>query len=156
MFKGVATLNLLKKFLQSKFDFQNLAQATTSSFQPGYLLIHPIYTQSPITTRLLLALVNVDFTLVALETGRAGAREATGVVMATAAIETWLWLTLIKLDLTSDPCDQSSKDVRRMSESAGWTEGKGANMNKAFTGCDHVWTAPLSHNKASADSQLQF
>lgn len=41
-------------------------------------------------TWLLLALINVDFALVALETGQAGASEATGVVMATAAIETWL------------------------------------------------------------------
>lgn len=54
------------------------------------VLIHSIYTQSPILAWLLLALVNVDFALVSLETGQAGAIEATSIVMATAAIETRL------------------------------------------------------------------
>lgn len=83
----------IRNTLQKNFAFQNLARATISSFQPlelGYLLIHPIYTQSPILAWLLLALVYVDFALVSLETGQAGASEATGVVTATAAIETWL------------------------------------------------------------------
>lgn len=56
----------------------------------GHLLVLPVYTQSPVLARLLLALVSVDFASVSLETGQAGAREAAGVLMATAAIETWL------------------------------------------------------------------
>lgn len=55
-----------------------------------HLLVHPIYTQRPILAWLLLALVNDDFALVSLETGQAGASEATSVVVATTAIETWL------------------------------------------------------------------
>lgn len=94
--------------------FLNLARATSCQWLGlGYLLIHSIYTQSPILAWLFLALVNVDFALVSLETGQAGASEATGVVMATAAIETALWLTLINLDLASGPCEhQSSTDVK--------------------------------------------
>lgn len=71
--------------------FLNLARVT--SFQclgQCYLLIHSIYTQSPILAWSILALVNVDFALVSLETGQAGASEATSIVMATAAIETRL------------------------------------------------------------------
>lgn len=54
-----------------------------------YLLIHPIYTQTPVLASLLLALINVDFAPVSLETRPAGATEATGVAMTTAT-ETWL------------------------------------------------------------------
>lgn len=77
----------------------------TSIISHVYLLIHPIYTHSSVLARLLTALVDVDFTSLSLETGRTGAIEATGVVMATAAAETWLWLTLINIDLTGDPCE---------------------------------------------------
>lgn len=133
VFTGVK-FESIRNTLQNNFAFQNLARATISSSQPlelGYLLIHPIYTQSPILAWLLLALVNVDFALVSLETGQAGASEATGVVTATAAIETGLWLTLINLDLTSGPCEhQSSKDVRQASEPATQTEGKGQTWTK--------------------------
>ena len=80
---------------------------------PGYLPIHTIYTQSPILAWLLLALINVYLTLVSLETRKAGASEAPCIAMATASMVTWLWLTLINLDLTSDPCEhQSNTDVR--------------------------------------------
>lgn len=53
-------------------------------------LVLPVYTQSPILAWLLLALISVDFTPVPLETRAAGASEATGVVIATAATQTWL------------------------------------------------------------------
>lgn len=69
----------------------------------GHLLIHSICTQTPILARLPLALINVDLTPVSLETGRAGASEAAGVAMASAAVEAWLWLTVVNVDLTSGP-----------------------------------------------------
>lgn len=102
---------------QNNFSFLHLARATIffyfQQLELGHLLIHPIYTQSPVLAWLLLALIKVDFASVSLETGQTGASEATGVVMATAATETWLWLTLINLDLTSGPCEhQSRTDVR--------------------------------------------
>lgn len=62
----------------------------TSIISHVYLLIRSIYTHSSVLARLLTALVDVDFTSLSLETGRTGAIEATGVVMATAAAETWL------------------------------------------------------------------
>ena len=101
---GICTIQNKSKFGKNSY-FQWL--------ELGHLLIHPVYTQSPILAWLLLALVYVDFASVSLETGQAGASEATNVVMATAAIETWLWLTLVNLDLTSGPCEhQSRTDVR--------------------------------------------
>lgn len=56
----------------------------------GYLLIQSVYAQSPILAWLILALIDVYFALVSTETSQAGAVEATNVVMATAAIKTWL------------------------------------------------------------------
>lgn len=56
----------------------------------GHSLIHSIYAQTPILARLALALVSADLTPVSLETRRAGASEAAGVAMASAAIEAWL------------------------------------------------------------------
>lgn len=68
--------------------FLSLQLTSSQWLTTGYSLIHPVYTQSRILAGLLLALINVDFASVSLETGEAGASEATGVVMATAAIET--------------------------------------------------------------------
>lgn len=84
----------------------------------GYLLIQSVYAQSPILAWLILALIDVYFALVSTETSQAGAVEATNVVMATAAIKTWLWLTLINFNLTRDPCikkksNQSNPGVTR-------------------------------------------
>lgn len=56
----------------------------------GHLLIHSIYAHTPILARLPPALISVDLTPVSLETGRAGASEAAGVAMASAAVEAWL------------------------------------------------------------------
>lgn len=51
-----------------------------------FLLVHSVDAQSPIFARLLPALIAVDFASLSLETREAGAFEASGVVMATAAV----------------------------------------------------------------------
>lgn len=61
-----------------------------SHLKPGSLPIRSIHAQTPVLARLPLALVSVVFAPVSLETGRAGASEAAGVAVASAAVETWL------------------------------------------------------------------
>jgi len=70
-------------------------------------------TDATITTRVALAVIDVNLAAVTSETDSAHASKGVDQIIAYAAIQTWIQLTLVNVNLTLCACEPCNKSVRQ-------------------------------------------